>query len=131
MWRLDHDGRYACIQDGLVPPNGISFSPDGRTMYVTEMWARRITAFDFDPRLGGVSRRRVLAAAPEEEDYPDGLIVDSEGFLWSAHWQGFRPATTRKGRRNATSRFPSPPPPAWPSAGGTWTSCSSPRARKS
>jgi sugar lactone lactonase YvrE len=90
LWRLDHDGTYACIQNGLVLPNGISLSPDGRTMYVTEMWARRITAFDFDPRVGAVSRRRVLVTVPEEEGYPDGLIVDSDGFLWSAHWQGFR-----------------------------------------
>lgn len=90
LWRLGQDGAYECIQDGLVLPNGISFSPDGRTMYVTEMWARRITAFDFDPRAGTVSRRRVLVTVPEEEGYPDGLVVDSEGFLWSGHWQGFR-----------------------------------------
>jgi sugar lactone lactonase YvrE len=90
LWRLGHDGAYECIHDGLVLPNGISFSPDGRTMYVTEMWARRITAFDFDPGAGRVSRRRVLANVPEDEGYPDGLIVDSEGFLWSGHWQGFR-----------------------------------------
>ena len=90
LWRLDRDGAFACIQDGLVLPNGLAFSPDGRTMYVTEMWARKITAFDFDPRAGTVSRRRVLVTVPEQEGYPDGLIVDADGFLWSAHWQGFR-----------------------------------------
>jgi sugar lactone lactonase YvrE len=90
LWRLDHDGRYACIQDGLVLPNGIAFSPDERTMYVTEMWARTITAFDFHPSSGTVSRRRILVRVPEDEGYPDGLIADSEGFLWSGHWQGFR-----------------------------------------
>lgn len=90
LWRLDLDGKYSCIQDGIVLPNGISFSPDGCTMYVTEMWARKITAFDFDVTRGTVSRRRVLVTVPEEEGYPDGLIVDAEGFLWSGHWQGFR-----------------------------------------
>jgi sugar lactone lactonase YvrE len=24
------------------------------------------------------------------EGYPDGLVVDEEGFLWSGHWQAFR-----------------------------------------
>ncbi|MGA2479611.1 MAG: SMP-30/gluconolactonase/LRE family protein [Spirochaetia bacterium] len=90
LHRLDPDGTIHTIETGLVLPNGISFSPDGKTMYVTEMWARRITAFNFDARKGTVSRRRVLITLPEEEGYPDGLIVDAEGFLWSAHWQGFR-----------------------------------------
>jgi sugar lactone lactonase YvrE len=33
------DGTYTCIEEGVVLPNGISFSPDGKTRYVTEMWA--------------------------------------------------------------------------------------------
>jgi sugar lactone lactonase YvrE len=90
LHRVDADGSISTIETGLVLPNGISFSPDGRTMYVTEMWANKITAFDFDARRGAVSRRRVLITVPEEEGHPDGLIVDSEGFLWSGHWQGFR-----------------------------------------
>jgi sugar lactone lactonase YvrE len=90
LWRLDTNGTYTCIQDGIVLPNGISFSPDGGTMYVTEMWVRRITAFDFNAGSGSVSRRRTLITIPEEEGYPDGLIVDADGYLWSGHWQGFR-----------------------------------------
>jgi sugar lactone lactonase YvrE len=90
LYRVDADGRISTIESGLVLPNGISFSPDGRTMYVTEMWVNRITAFDFDAQGGTVSRRRVLIRVPEEEGHLDGLIVDAEGFLWSGHWQGFR-----------------------------------------
>ncbi len=90
LYRVDTDGSMSIIETGLVLPNGISFSPDGRTIYVTEMWANRITAFDFDPRKGTVSNRRVMIKVPEEEGHPDGLIVDAEGFLWSGHWQGFR-----------------------------------------
>ncbi len=90
LHRVDTDGAIETIETGMVLPNGMSFSPDGRTMYVTEMWANRITAFDFDPRRGEVSRRRALIEIPAEEGHPDGLIVDEEGFLWSGHWQGFR-----------------------------------------
>jgi sugar lactone lactonase YvrE len=54
------------------------------------MWANLITAFDFDARLGTVSRRRTLVKVPESEGHPDGLIVDAHGRLWSGHWQGFR-----------------------------------------
>jgi sugar lactone lactonase YvrE len=90
LHRVDVDGSISTIETGLVLPNGISFSPDGKTMYVTEMWVNRITAFDFDARRGTVSHRRTLISVPEEEGHPDGLIVDEEGFLWSGHWQGFR-----------------------------------------
>jgi sugar lactone lactonase YvrE len=111
LHRVDVDGRISTIESGLVLPNGISFSPDGRTMYVTEMWVNIITAFDFDPASGTVSHRRVLIRVPDEEGHPDGLIVDAEGFLWSGHWQGFR--VTRydpDGRR--TSRIDVPVPTA-------------------
>jgi sugar lactone lactonase YvrE len=90
IYRVDADHSIHTIEHGLVLPNGLAFSPDGGTMYVTEMWARKITAFDFDARSGTLSRRRTLITVPEAEGYPDGLIVDSEGFLWSGHWQGFR-----------------------------------------
>jgi sugar lactone lactonase YvrE len=90
LYRVNTDGSITTIETGLVLPNGISFSPDARTMYVTEMWVNRITAFDFDARTGAVSHRRTLIQVPEEEGHPDGLIVDEQGFLWSGHWQGFR-----------------------------------------
>jgi sugar lactone lactonase YvrE len=90
LYRVDQDGTVAMIETGLVLPNGMAFSPDGGTLYVTEMWVRLITAYDFDARSGALSRRRVLVTVPESEGYPDGLVVDEEGCLWSGHWQGFR-----------------------------------------
>ena len=90
IYRVDHDGAVKVIETGLVLPNGMAFSPDGGTLYVTEMWIRRIVAYDFDARDGTLSRQRVLVTVPESEGYPDGLIADAEGWLWSAHWQGFR-----------------------------------------
>jgi len=90
LYQVDHDGTIRTLETGLVLPNGMAFSPDGRTLYVTEMWVGRIVAFDFDPLRGTLSRRRTLITVPEREGYPDGLIVDEQGFLWSGHWQGFR-----------------------------------------
>jgi sugar lactone lactonase YvrE len=109
LWRLDTDGKYTCIQDGIVLPNGIAFSPDGKTMYLTEMWARKITAFDFDAKKGTVSKRRVLVTIPDEEGYPDGLVVDAEGYLWSGHWQGFRVTRyTPQGKKDRIVEVPVP-----------------------
>jgi D-xylonolactonase len=35
-----------------------------------------------------LSNRRVFVRLNREEGFPDGLTVDSEGFLWCAHWFG-------------------------------------------
>ena len=32
----------------------------------------------------------MFVQVPEEEGFPDGLTVDSEGYLWSCHWDGWR-----------------------------------------
>jgi sugar lactone lactonase YvrE len=90
IYRVDKDGSISVACEGLALPNGLAFSPDGSTLYVTEMFANRILAYDFDSRTGTAANRRVLVDVPAEEGLPDGLIVDREGFLWSAHWQGFR-----------------------------------------
>ena len=49
---------------------------------------RTIVAFDFDVETGTLSRERVFATV--QDGFPDGLTVDSEGFVWSAIWDGWR-----------------------------------------
>jgi sugar lactone lactonase YvrE len=90
LFRLDADGSAHKIDSGLAVANGIAQSPDGRTLYVTDMFNSRILAYDYDVEAGVVANRRVFAQVPTEAGWPDGLIADSEGFLWSAHWAGWR-----------------------------------------
>lgn len=68
--------------------NGIDWSLDGRLMYYVDTGTRRIDVFDFDEGAGTIANRRALVAIPEADGKPDGLIVDEEGFLWVALWQG-------------------------------------------
>mgnify|MGYP000347912759 CR=1 FL=1 len=90
LWRLDPDLKLHRIDTGFAVPNGIAFAPDDRTMYVTDMFHGRIVAYDFDPKSGTVSRRRDFAVLPKDAGLPDGLIVDAQGYVWSAHWGGWR-----------------------------------------
>ena len=111
IYRVDRDGSIAAACQGLALPNGLAFSLDGHSLYVTEMFASRILAYDFDPRTGAAANRRVLVEVPEEEGLPDGLIVDREGCLWSAHWQGFRITRyTPDGGKDRVIEFPVPTP---------------------
>jgi len=90
LYRLDADRTLHQIDEGYAVANGIAFSPDGATVYVTDMFHSRILAMDYDTQAGTVSNRRTFADVPAETGLPDGLIVDAAGFLWSAHWGGSR-----------------------------------------
>lgn len=88
LYRLDRGGSLHLLLDGLKQPNGMGFSPDTRTLYVTETLAYRIHAFDYHPRTGGISNQREFARVTEDGVRPDGLTVDAEGCVWSARWGG-------------------------------------------
>jgi sugar lactone lactonase YvrE len=108
-YRLDGDLSFHEIDRGIVFTNGIAFSLNGKTMYGAEMFARRILAWDYDPEQGTVSRRRVLAELEPDAGYPDGVIVDAEGFLWVGHWAGFRVSRySPEGKIERVIRLPVP-----------------------
>jgi L-arabinonolactonase len=90
LYRIDPDHRGHRVQDGITVPNGLGWSPDGRVMYFTDTPSRTIHAYDFDADAGVPGRRRVFAHVPDDAGYPDGATVDAEGYLWSAHWDGWR-----------------------------------------
>jgi len=90
LYRLDADKSLHQIDEGYAVANGIAFSGDGATVYVTDMFNNRILALDYDTQAGTVSNRRTFADVPSDAGLPDGLIADTEGHLWSAHWGGSR-----------------------------------------
>jgi sugar lactone lactonase YvrE len=85
---VDLDGKARVLDEGFHLSNGLGFSPDGRTLYFTDSVARLIYAYDYDMNTASATKRRVFVEVPREEGIPDGLAVDAEGFLWSAHWYG-------------------------------------------
>jgi L-arabinonolactonase len=90
LYRADVDGRCHRMLGGITVPNSLAWSPDGAVMYFADTPTRTIWAFDFDPEAGVPSRRRVFATVPDGAGYPDGATVDADGFLWSAHWDGWQ-----------------------------------------
>ncbi|CAE7191897.1 RGN, partial [Symbiodinium sp. KB8] len=64
--------------------NGLGWSPDNLTFYHTDSPTRAIRAFSFDIRTGAV-HGPAKTAFSTAEGVPDGMCVDSEGFLWVAN----------------------------------------------
>ena len=90
VYRLSADGRVTRVLSGYIVTNGIGWSPDDRTMYFTDSKNKVILAYDFDAGVGELANERVFATVPAGEGTPDGLTVDAEGCVWSAHWDGWR-----------------------------------------
>ena len=76
------------VDEGIQLSNGLGFSPDLSTLYYADSAARNIYAYDYRPADGNLRNRRVLVNVPKERGIPDGLTVDAEGYVWSAHWFG-------------------------------------------
>jgi sugar lactone lactonase YvrE len=89
LYRLDPDGSWALMRDGVICSNGLGWSPDGLTFYYTDSYTYRIDAYDFDPATGELANERVFAR-DEGGPVPDGLAVDEEGFVWNAKWDGWK-----------------------------------------
>ena len=90
LYKLNLDGSISTMETGIQISNGIGWSPDHKIMYYTDSPLRVIYAYDFDLDSGSISNRRDFVKVPVEDGFPDGLTVDSEGFVWSAHWDGWR-----------------------------------------
>lgn len=85
LYRYDAGGLSAPVVSGLFTQNGLSWSPDGRTMYLSDSHpkSRLVWAFDYDVATGVPSNRRVFANLAEHVGRPDGAVVDADGCYWS------------------------------------------------
>ena len=90
LYRLDPTGRCDRIEDGIIVPNSLAWSPDGRVMYFADTYRHQIWAYDFDRALGVPSRRRVFRDLAGLAGRPDGSAVDADGCLWNAEYAGGR-----------------------------------------
>ena len=84
LYRLDGEGMHGPLLPGLVVQNGLAWSPDGRTMYLSDSHptVRKVWAFDYDLDTGMPSRQRVLLDMAAQKGRPDGAAVDVDGCYW-------------------------------------------------
>jgi sugar lactone lactonase YvrE len=84
-----YDGTLSAVLNGIRIPNTLCWSPDGRRMYFADSESRAIQAYDFDPPTGAVGEGRVFARV-EPPAVPDGATVDRDGYVWCAHYGGWK-----------------------------------------
>jgi sugar lactone lactonase YvrE len=92
-----HDGRLyryrentplVLVRSGFGACNGIGWSLDAQTMYLTDTRRRQIIAYPYTRASGSLGEGRILAEFATDLGLPDGLAVDANGQIWSAMWDG-------------------------------------------
>jgi sugar lactone lactonase YvrE len=82
-------GTLTTLKSGISIPNATCFSPDGRIAYWTDTPTKKILQVATDPATGlPVGEWTLFADVADGRGYPDGAVIDSEGYLWNAKWGG-------------------------------------------
>ncbi|MEO9296648.1 SMP-30/gluconolactonase/LRE family protein [Devosia alba] len=82
-------GTLTTLKSGISIPNATCFSPHGTIAYWTDTPTRKIMQCATDPATGlPIGAWTLFADVSEGRGYPDGAVVDSQGYLWNAKWGG-------------------------------------------
>lgn len=102
VYRVSSDGTVSLLTTELEAPNGIGFSPDGSTLYVSSSGSDHgWMAFPVleDGSIG--EGHRFAEVTSDDPGEPDGLVIDVDGNLFATGPGGvhvFAPDGTRLGR---------------------------------
>ncbi len=81
LYHIAADGSVTTVYEPEAFTNGVVTSPDGGTLYVTDL--RQVIAFDLDAENAASNQRQFAALSSDSEGFGgDGMAVDSEGRLY-------------------------------------------------
>lgn len=87
LYCLHHDTNVSKPVTQLSIPNSLCWSPDGATVYHTDTPTQTIYQYTFNTETAEFGPPEVFVKT-ESHCYPDGSIVDAQGFIWNAQWGG-------------------------------------------
>jgi len=88
LYRFERDGSCVPCDAGYRVTNGPAVSPDGKTLYHVDTLGKTIYAFHLTSD-GTLANKRTFARIEQAGVYPDGPVVDAEGYLWSGLFGGW------------------------------------------
>jgi D-xylonolactonase len=89
LYRLDLDGTMTKLYDDIGQSNGMGFTRDRRSMFLTDTKFRAIYQLAWDETSGELRDRVAIIRTPQDNGAPDGMTVDAEDTIWSARWGGW------------------------------------------
>ena len=89
LWSMGPEYSPRVLLDAVTESNGLGWSPDGLTFYYVDSGEQVVRRYRYDVRSGELGARLGdLATIADTDGVPDGLVVDSDGAVWVALWQG-------------------------------------------
>ncbi len=87
----------------------MGFTLDRKRFYHTDTREHTIYQYDYSPETGSITNGRRFIQSWEDEGRPDGMTVDADDNVWSAHWGGYRIVQyDPEGREKQRFHFPVP-----------------------
>ena len=80
LYHISPSGKDEKVCEGLMAPNGIAVTPDGKTLIVADTFQKALFAFVLDEN-GTPHGRRLWAKLSSG---PDGICLDEDGCVWAA-----------------------------------------------
>jgi len=87
LFRLNTDRSWNLLEENIHISNGMDWNPQKDAYYLIDTLRHVVYAYDYDMGTGTISNRRIHIQF-EENEFPDGMSVDSEGGFWIALWGG-------------------------------------------
>lgn len=88
LYSYSPNGALKTLVTGVRISNGLTWSPDARTLYYIDTPTFEVKAFEYDLESGEISSPRVVVSIPPRLGFPDGMTSDQAGRLWIAMWGG-------------------------------------------
>ena len=113
IYQLQQGGRLSELLGGFTTPNGMAFSPDGRTLYLSDSHpsVRQVWAYDYECETGVPSKQRAFIDMAGFAGRPDGAAIDTDGCYWiCGNDAGLVHRYTPQGALDMSVRVPVPKP---------------------
>ena len=88
LYRLERGKSPVVVLEEIGTSNGMIFSLDLKHFYHTDSRARTITRYDYDIETGDIEKPGIIYSSLEQNGVPDGITMDSQGYIWVACWRG-------------------------------------------
>lgn len=88
LYKINSEGKVTTEDDSIVMGNGMDFSPDNTIFYLAETSKKAIYKYTYNVATALLTNKKIFANIPSDRGIPDGLCVDSEGFVWVACFFG-------------------------------------------
>ncbi|WP_166373170.1 SMP-30/gluconolactonase/LRE family protein [Psychromonas sp. SA13A] len=88
LYRITPELEVSVVLKGITVSNGLDWDIKKQCMYYVDSPSKSVMCYSIDFENGTLSDAQLVYQLLQQEVFPDGLCIDSEGFIWLALWGG-------------------------------------------